>query len=170
MCSSDLDLLVLRESRSEFTRDNLLEVAGMQGKVRGLATWPGARCNADFCAIRLHRGGRDWDLLIGRGRDYVAERALAAACDQSDLVISDRWLPASCRPRWLKADRAYLEQSGGLAIDLSKGRIRSVAQGQGEHGWWHAPKRSGGPAQQRAGDASSPSQELTPQALPARSQ
>jgi competence protein ComEC len=130
------DLLVLRESRSDFTRDNLLESAAMQGEPRALADWPGARCNADFCAIRLRRGGRDWQLLIGRGRDYVPERALAAACARADLVISDRWLPRSCRPRWLKADRGYLERSGGLAIDLENETVRSVAQGQGEHGWW----------------------------------
>jgi competence protein ComEC len=133
------DLLVLRDSRSDFTRDNLRESAAMQGELRVLDEWPGAHCNAEFCAIRLHRGGRDWQLLIGRGRDYVPERALASACARADIVIADRWLPASCRPRWLKADRRLLTRSGGLAIDLSSGKVRTVAESQGEHGWWRVP-------------------------------
>lgn len=136
------DLLVLRDSRSQFTRENLLEIAGMEGDLRALDTWPGAQCNTDFCALRLRRGGRDWQLLLGRGREYVAERALAAACDRADVVIADRWLPASCRPRWLKADRNMLARSGGMAIDLARGKVRTVEQGQGEHGWWRVPEQA----------------------------
>ncbi|WP_091145036.1 ComEC/Rec2 family competence protein [Novosphingobium sp. CF614] len=130
-------LFVLRDSRSDYVRDNLMELAGMEGEPVGLERWPGARCNRDFCAVPVRRAGRAWNLLIARGRDAVPERALAAACDRADIVIADRWLPRSCRPRWLKADRAMLERSGGLAIDLARRRITTVAAGQGEHGWWH---------------------------------
>jgi competence protein ComEC len=135
-------LLVLREERSDFTRDNLTELAGMDGELRQLDDWPGAICNRDFCAVALHRAGRDWRLLIGRGRDPVPERALAAACDRADIVISDRWLPRSCRPAMLKADRHLLSRTGGLAIDLAKRRVTTVAETQGEHGWW-APDAGG---------------------------
>lgn len=130
------ELLMLRDSRSDFARDNLTELAGMAGKVRLLSQWPGARCNADFCAIRLQRDGRNWTLLMTRGRDMVPERELAAACDRVDIVISDRYLPRSCAPRWFKADRRMLDQSGGLTVDLSGRTVRSVAEGQGQHGWW----------------------------------
>ena len=136
---ADGELLVLRESRSDYARDNLAESAGMTGEMRLLDDWPGARCNPDFCAVALRRGGRDWQLLIGRGNDYVAERELAAACERADLVIAPRWLPRSCRPRWLKADRNMLDRTGGLTIDLEQGRVRTVAQDQGQHGWWHPP-------------------------------
>ena len=61
----------------------------------------------------------------------VPERALAAACDVSDIVIAARWLPHSCKPRWLKADRTMLGKTGGLAIDLGKGRVVTVAEGTG---------------------------------------
>lgn len=132
-------LLVLRESRSDYARDNLTESAGMNGETRMLADWPSARCNRDFCAVELERGGRRWQMLIGRGTDYVAERALAAACERADIVIAPRYLPYSCRPRWIKADRRMLDQSGGLAIDLIKGEVRSVAGDQGQHGWWKPP-------------------------------
>ena len=130
------ELLVLREGRSSFARENLSEVAGMAGEVRALDTWPGARCNRDFCLVRLERGGRTWQLLLSRGQDMAPERELAAACEQVDIVISDRWLPRSCHPRWLRADRRLLERTGGLAIDLGKGEVTTVAASQGQHGWW----------------------------------
>lgn len=136
-------LLVLREARSDFARDNLTELSGMNGELHLLADWPGARCGRDFCAVEIVRGGRTWRLLLGRGRDRVPERELAAACDHADLVVSDRWLPRSCRPTLLKADRHMLSQTGGLAIDLEGQRVTTVAETQGEHGWWRAnqPRR-----------------------------
>lgn len=132
-------LLVLREGREGYARDSLLELAGMSGTPRSLDQWPGARCNADLCVVQLRRGGRDWHVLMTRTRDRLPERELAAACERVDLVISDRWLPRSCRPKWLKADRRYLERSGGLAIDLGDQEVVSVADSQGDHGWWTGP-------------------------------
>jgi len=117
-------------------RDNLTELAGMNGDLRMLADWHGARCNAEFCTTTLNREGREWHLLLTRGRTAVPERALAAACARSDIVIGDRWLPRSCRPRWIKADRFLLSRTGGLTIDLLDGEIRTVAETQGRHGWW----------------------------------
>lgn len=133
------ELLVLREGRGGYARDTLLELAGMNGATRSLDDWPGARCTAELCLVKLRRGDRQWTLLLTRTRDRFAERDLAAACAQVDIVVSDRRLPRSCRPRWLKADRRYLERSGGLAIDLADGEIARVADSQGEHGWWPAP-------------------------------
>lgn len=144
-------LLVLRESRSGYTRDNLIESAGMNGETRQIAKWPGAACNPDFCAITLRRGDKDWHLLIGRGTDYVPERSLAAACERADIVIAPHYLPTSCRANWFKADRRMLDQTGGLTIDLARHEIRTVAQDQGEHGWWRpvfldrAPKNQTSP-------------------------
>ncbi|HYD24227.1 MAG TPA: metal-binding protein, partial [Croceibacterium sp.] len=129
-------LLVLRESRSAFTRDNLLELAGVAGDPLALADWPGARCSRDFCVVALDRAGREWQVLLSRTRNRIEERALAAACERADIVVSDRWLPRSCRPRWLKADGRMLAETGGLAVVLDGRRVTSVAQGQGEHGWW----------------------------------
>ncbi|MXO74102.1 DUF4131 domain-containing protein [Altererythrobacter aerius] len=129
-------LIVLREGRSTFARDNLLELAGMQGEPLPIGEWSGARCSRDFCTMTIHRGGRDWTVLMARNRSRIEERALSAACQLSDIVIADRWLPRSCRPRWLKADRRYLTESGGLAIDLDDAHVRSVAEGQGALPWW----------------------------------
>ena len=139
---ADGTLLVLREGRAGYASETLAELSGMAGETRALAAWPGAQCSPDFCALAVNRSGRTWHFLIGRGRDRVPERALAAACERSDIVIAERWLPRSCRPRLLKADRALLGRTGGLAIDLSDRTITTVAQGQGRHGWWRpAPER-----------------------------
>ncbi|MCP5396698.1 MAG: ComEC/Rec2 family competence protein [Sphingomonadaceae bacterium] len=136
-------LLVLREGRSDYAKENLLELAGMDGEVMPLEQWPGARCSRDFCVITLTREGRDWTLLMARSRERVEERAVAAACERADIVVADRWLPASCRPRWLRADRRLLEQTGGLAIRLDGERAEfdTVAEHQGQHGWWRVAER-----------------------------
>ena len=139
-------LLVLREPRdpakNSYAIDNLTEGAGMGSRTIALADWPGANCNSDFCTLGLARAGRAWHLLIARGNDDVPERALAAACDVSDVVIAPRWLPQSCHPHWLRIDRTSLGRTGGLSIDLSHETVMTVAQGEGQHGWWQpAPPR-----------------------------
>ena len=135
-------LLVLRASRSEFTRDNLLELAGVTAEPVPLAEWPLARCSRDYCTIAVRRGGRDWHLLMSRSNAYVPIDQLNAACAASDIVIADRGMPRTCQPRWLKADRRMLEETGGLAIDLSGQRVKTVAQSQGRHGWWRGESES----------------------------
>lgn len=162
---TDDSLLVLREARDaakgSYAIDNLTEGAGMAGKTVALADWPGASCNADYCALVLNRKGRPWHLLIARGADPVPERALAAACDVSDVVIAARWLPQSCRPRWLKADRNMLDKSGGLTIDLASQHLVTVAEGEGEHGWWRPVVRVPFRDRNRASGASGP-KSMTP--------
>jgi competence protein ComEC len=132
-------LLMLRDSHSDFTRDNLAELTGLEGEPVPLAEWPGAECNRHACVLTLRRGGRDWHLLMTRSRDYLEIEALTAACAASDIVISDRGLPRTCVPRWLKADRRTLRETGGLAIVLEDRAVTTVAAGEGEHGWWKRP-------------------------------
>ena len=136
IAGEDDRLLMLRESRSGYAQDNLQELAGTSGEVIPLRDWKGAECSRDFCVIALERGGREWQVLMARSRDLVGERALAAACERADIVVADRYLPRSCQPRWLRADRRFLDQSGGLSIALSEGEISRVADTQGSHGWW----------------------------------
>jgi hypothetical protein len=65
----------------------------------------------------------------------VPAMEMAAACKRVDIVISDRWLPYSCKPRWFKADRAFLEMSGGLAFYFDEARVRSVAETTAHYPW-----------------------------------
>jgi competence protein ComEC len=114
----------------------MLELAGVAGEPVAMDAWPGARCNRDFCVLSVERAGREWHLLMSRSGNLIEERALAAACEQADIVVSERRLPRSCRPRWLKADGRMLSETGGLAIVFDGRKVSAVAQGQGEHGWW----------------------------------
>ncbi len=134
------ELLVLRQGRSSFTTDNLLETAGMSGEVRAIDEWPGADCNPDLCRIAITRGGRRFALLMTRGRDLIDRDLIEQACAEADIVISDRRLPPRCHPRLLKADRALLARTGGLAINLERRTIMTVAETQGHHGWYRWPQ------------------------------
>ncbi len=129
-------LLSLRDTRSNYARDNLLELSSVTSAPIPMDEWPGAQCSSEFCTARIERGGRTWTLLLARNRELVEERALAAACERADIVVADRYLPYSCKPLWLKADRRMLDRTGGLAINLADETVTSVASGQGEHGWW----------------------------------
>ncbi|MBO0749784.1 MAG: ComEC/Rec2 family competence protein, partial [Porphyrobacter sp.] len=163
IAASDGRLLLLRDSRSEFTRDNFKELAGIEADPVPLDQWPGAECNPDFCALTLHRGARDWRLLMSRSRYVVDVTELAAACARADIVVADRWLPRTCVPKALKADGKLLAQSGGLSVVLGDPlHIATVASSEGEHGWWRPDEasrsRSGagsGPARQRGFQANS---------------
>jgi len=137
--ADDGTLLMLRDSRSDFTRDNLKELAGVSADPLPMASWPGAECNPDFCALTLHRAGRDWRLLMSRSDYLVDAKELAPACARADIVVSDRWLPRTCTPKLLKADGRMLAQTGGLSVKLGTPlRIDTVAASQGEHGWWRS--------------------------------
>lgn len=138
------ELLVLRTGRGDYVRDSLLETAGMDGTLRLLDDWHGAQCSSQACVTTIHRGGRAFTLMLIRGSEYLDELELASACEIVDIVIASRHLPASCRPRMLKADRHMLAQTGGLTLNLSSGHIRTVAETQGRHGWyrWTVPVKS----------------------------
>jgi competence protein ComEC len=137
IATPDGRLLVLRDSRSEFTRDNFKELAGVEAEPLALAQWPGADCNADFCALTLHQAGRDWRLLMSRSRYQVDAAILARACAKADIVVSDRWLPRTCLPKQLKADGKLLAETGGISLVFgAPPRIATVASSEGEHGWW----------------------------------
>ena len=131
-------LLSLRDTRSDYARENLMELASVKSNPIPMEDWPDAVCSTEFCSLRVSRDGRDWDVLMARNNIRVEERALAAACERADIVVADRWLPMSCRPKWLKADGKFLARSGGLAIVLADQRIQTVSDHQGQHGWWRA--------------------------------
>ncbi|RGP40639.1 Competence protein ComA [Altererythrobacter insulae] len=131
-------LLSLRDARSDYARENLMELASVKVEPIPMAQWRSANCSTEFCVMTIQRSGREWSLLMARNKVRIEERALAAACERADIVVADRWLPASCKPRWLKADGRFLAKSGGLAIALEEEQVYRVADHQGQHGWWRA--------------------------------
>ena len=148
-------LLVLREGEG-YALDSLREAAGVEGSTVAIESAPGARCSPDFCALRIERGGRSWALLVARSKHFVDPLQLIAVCAAADIVVAARTMPRSCAPRWLKADRRFLVQNGGLALYLeAEPRVVTVGEGEGTHGWWRGddvPLRSGSiPATQATG-------------------
>ena len=69
-------------------------------------------------------------------RDLVAWPEMVRACAEADIVVADRRLPRGCEPRWLRADRAFLRRTGGLAITLGdRPQVATVAERVGRHPW-----------------------------------
>jgi competence protein ComEC len=134
-------LHILRQGRSSFTRDSMLELTGMSGQVASLEDWPGSRCNKDFCLVELSRGRRMWRILIARRDVFTVQGELARACAGVDIVVAKHTLFGPCHPALIKADSMLLLRTGGLALDLTARNVRTVAQSQGQHPWWRAPSR-----------------------------
>ena len=125
------DLALLRGRAGDYVRDLMTQSAGLEGEAGELEALRGAECSADFCVADL----RGWRLLASRSDRLVPVPALLEACAGADIVVSDRRLPAACRPRWLKADRAMLARSGGLAITLGAAPRVSTVAGGDRHPW-----------------------------------
>ncbi len=128
-------LVMLRTRSGEFISDMIRENAGVTEDFVQMDDWPGATCNMDSCTIMMTRQNRTWTIVALRSRHYVPEIALAAACRRADIVVSERRLPRSCQPRWIKADRALLSRTGGLTIDLASGHVETVRGRSGNHVW-----------------------------------
>jgi competence protein ComEC len=128
--------VLLRDRAGDYVRDMLGENAGTRRDLTALEAAPGARCSADLCRATLYRDGRAWQILATRSERFVPWRDMRRACADADIVVADRRLPEGCRPRWLKADRALLARTGGLAISLgAQPKVVTVAATAGEHPW-----------------------------------
>ncbi|WP_197277395.1 ComEC/Rec2 family competence protein [Sphingomonas profundi] len=131
-------LALLRPRAGDYVRAMLGENGGSFDEAADLDVLPGARCGPDLCAVDLMRGGRRWRVLATRSPYLVDVAAMNRACAAADIVVSDRRLPRTCRPRWFKADRPLLARTGGLSIALAAGRIATVAWPGDRHPWRQA--------------------------------
>ena len=57
IATDDGSLIMLRDTRSEFARDNLRELSGLAVEPVPMARWSGARCSRDFCTASVEAGG-----------------------------------------------------------------------------------------------------------------
>ena len=128
--------VMLRDRSGDFIRDVLSEASGYDGDPVALAGQPFARCSRDICVAEVERGGKTWRILATRSKQSIDWLPLTRACAEADIVVSDRWLPRGCTPRWLKLDRKALEATGGIAVFLGEEpRVATVAARVGEHPW-----------------------------------
>ncbi len=154
---ADGAFFLLRPRAGDYVRSTLGELSGSTDEASALDDLPAAKCNADLCAVDLVRGDHRWRLLATRSPYLVDIAAMNRACADADIVVSDRRLPRTCQPRWLKADRTLLGRTSGLAIRLDDRAIQSVAGLGGDHPW--APRRplnGSGAAARQDGPARAP--------------
>lgn len=118
-------LAILRPKSGDFVRQTLAERSAYAGELDDLDLAHHADCSADACIIDVNRG-RPWRILATRSRHRIAWREIVKACDQADIVVSERLLPRACHARWLTITPTMLAQTGGLAISLQKGTVETV--------------------------------------------
>lgn len=131
---------LLRGNAGEYIKDMLLESVGTLADPLPIERWPGATCSPDICIIDVKRQDRNWRVLATRTPYPIPAMEMAAACKRVDIVVSDRWLPSTCKPTWIKADRKMLEASGGLAIYLARRKIVTVNENNMHLPWVKAAK------------------------------
>ena len=137
--------LLLRDRAGDYVRSLFAEASGFDGDPDLLEGQPTSDCTHDSCVARMSKDGSEWRLLATRSSYRIGWNAIAGACANADIVVSDRRLPRGCGPRWLKLDAPALETSGGLAIYLGKRPwVDSVADRVGSHPWAAKPLSSGG--------------------------
>jgi competence protein ComEC len=130
------ELALLRPRAGDYVRDVLAELSGAEAEFLDLETTRAGACSDALCLYELTAGDRSWRILATRSRDLVRWDQMVRACADADIVVSDRTLPKGCQPKWLKADRAMLRHSGGLAFSLgSSPGVQSVADHVGRHPW-----------------------------------
>jgi competence protein ComEC len=133
--SADGEVALLRGRAGDFVRGMIFEKAGSFAKATPIEDWPGVQCTLDNCVITVMGAERAWTLLATRTKNPIPSMEMAAACKRADIVVSDRWLPLSCRPKWIKVDRRLLEQSGGLAFYLDDQRVVTANEGSRHMPW-----------------------------------
>jgi competence protein ComEC len=134
--TGDGRLAILRARAGDYVRDTLAEAGGSEPDFLDLETLPEAACSDALCSATLDRNGRRWRLLATRSRHLVAWPDMVRACAEADIIIADRALPRGCNPRWLRADRNFLQRTGGLSIVLGEPpTVATVAQRVASHPW-----------------------------------
>jgi competence protein ComEC len=136
LITADGTPLLLRERSGDFVREMIAESSAFDGDPDGLSSHPFASCSRDSCVAVVQRAGRQWQILATRSSVPIEWHELVRACAQADIVVSDRWLPRGCTPRWLKLDRRTLGETGGVAIYLDgEPRVETVSERVGKHPW-----------------------------------
>ncbi|MDB5685859.1 MAG: competence protein ComEC [Rhizorhabdus sp.] len=133
--TTDGRIALLRPKAGDYVRDVLGEASGVQDEPLDFDMLKNARCGPDICAVDLAAEGRNWRIVATRSANFIDIATMNRTCATADIVVSDRRLPRTCHPRWLKLDQPWLAQSGGLAIRLGSGVVDSVAEDVGQHPW-----------------------------------
>ncbi len=140
---------MLRARAGDYVRSAMAETAGIDTPLTALAELSHAECNRDLCRWAQRSGAGEAAenariILVAHGRDRMEAEDMAAACAAADVVISERWLPRSCRARWLTIDRDSLAETGGLLFYLgATPRVVAAHRVRDDHPWRNPQQLSG---------------------------
>lgn len=134
------ELALLRDRAGDYVRSTLGENGGVLSEAGAISDLPGARCSVDLCILTRRARGRDWRIMATRSAYLVPIAELVRECRRADIVISERRLPRTCTPRWLKLDRDTLRQTGGITVSLQSGRVSTVNRPGERHPWLDPPR------------------------------
>jgi competence protein ComEC len=136
------DMVLLRERTGDYIGDLMAERSGETEPLGLLQNTRAAHCTADMCVTTVNRDGRTWRIAATRSRYLLDWSELTRLCGQVDIMISERRLPPKCTPRWIKADRAFLERSGGLIATFGKTpSLGDSKGGRDDHPWSQEPRK-----------------------------
>jgi len=137
------EVALLRDRTGDYTADMMAQGGGATGLPVLWSDQRDARCSRDLCLATRTIGARRWTILATRSPYALPLDALSQACAAADIVISDRWLPRRCHPRWLRLDRTTFARTGGVAVTFGTGTlwsaghaaVRTVRQPGDAHPW-----------------------------------
>lgn len=144
-------LAMLRDRTGDYVRDMLAENGGVDGEPLLLAKQAEATCNRDVCVAEV--GGRR--IAATRSAYLMPIEQMTALCRSVDVIVSERRLPRTCAPKWLKLDRPALERSGGVAVGLAAGRV-TATRTPGDRHPWRTPERRAQPPRFSPGQRAKP--------------
>lgn len=138
-------LALLRDRAGDYTQTMLAASGGVVGDLPLLEEQTNARCSDDLCLAEIAAAGRRWRVLATRSGYPLDPAALIDACGKADIVVSERWLPQACKPRWLRLDKPMVAKTGGVAISFAAARVQTV-RWPGDRHPWAVPVKLGSPA------------------------
>lgn len=131
-------MALLRERAGDYVRDTLSENAGFSGQLEPLSALPNAECSPDICIADHVQDGRAWRIVATRSGYHLDIADMMRLCREADIFVSERRLPRTCNPRWLKLDRWTLRETGGVGIAFDGPRVVTVRTGT-RHPWIDPP-------------------------------
>lgn len=131
-------MALLRDRAGDYVRDTLSENAGFSGELAALSALPNAACSADVCIADHIQDGRVWRIVATRSGYHLDIGDMMRLCREADIIVSERRLPRTCNPRWLKLDRWTLRETGGVGIAFGGPHVVTVRTGT-QHPWIDPP-------------------------------
>ena len=136
--ASDGGYYSLREGGGDFMRDLIAEQTGLAASPAMVDRMNDARCSPDVCLLTIDAGDDSqggYRIMATRSSRWLDYEQFIETCARVDIVISDRYLPRACSPRWLRVDKRLLDRTGGLTFRWDDRSIDSVAQHNAHLPW-----------------------------------